>query len=266
MKSKIHYKISPGKSISLLALLLFTNSLLFAQVDKEAEKGSKHIKIEAEVDGKMINVDTIIPAGADFDHAAFLNSLGLEGHEGMDSENGFTYEYDTEDGKTDKEKTRCEVEVEENEDGTTVIKKRVYIADGDGAGGHKVIKKKMDSDGDEQIIIIKDGEVIEGDAEMMKKKMGGQNVIIIEQDSDEDGKEMKTKVWVDEDGTKHKLKEGDKKVIIIKEESEDGKTITKKVWVDEDGEKHVTEEGNTVIIIKEEAEKKEKKKRKKKKN
>ena len=86
MKSKIHYKISQGKSISLLALLLFTNSLLFAQVNKKAEKGSKHIKIDAEIDGKMINVDTIIPAGADFDHAAFMESLGLEGHMEMESD------------------------------------------------------------------------------------------------------------------------------------------------------------------------------------
>ncbi|NNC86272.1 MAG: hypothetical protein HKN75_09330 [Bacteroidia bacterium] len=228
MKSKIRYKISPGKSISLLALLLFTNSLLFAQVENKAEKGSKHIKIEAEVDGKIINVDTVIPAGADFDHAAFLESLGLEGHAEMhDDGNGFSFEYETEDGKTIKKKKmekRVEVEVEEGEDGEQIIKKRVYINDGDGE--NKVIKKKM-SDGEEKIIIIKDGEVIEGDGKMIKKKMDGDNVIIIEKDSDE-GTSTETKIWIDEDGKKHEIKKEKTVIIITDDDDKKEKKIKKK--------------------------------------
>ena len=262
MKSKIHYKISPGKSISLLALLLFTNSLLFAQLDKKEEKGSKHIKIEAEVDGKMINVDTIIPAGADFDHAAFMESLGLEGEMESD-ENGFTYEYETEDGKTLKKKgmrKEVRVEVEADGDGDEHVTKTVIIRDGDESERHRVIKRKI-NDGDEEMIIIKNGEVIEGDAKIIKKEMNGGNVIIIEEES-EDGSVSKTKVRIDEEGTKHEIEDGENKVIIFKEKGKDGKTKTEKIWIDEDGKKHLIKESDNVIIIKEKGEKKEKKKKK----
>ncbi|MFT5148208.1 MAG: hypothetical protein ACI86P_000885, partial [Flavobacteriales bacterium] len=230
------------KNLSLLALLLFTNSLIFAQEKEREEKGSKHIKIEAEIDGKTIEIDTIITAGAEFDHAEFLNSVGLEDEIKMDfDDEHFTIEIDTEDGKSMTKEIRMQIEEcgEENEKNHKMMTKTIMIMGDDESEDVDVIKT-ISEDGKEEIRIIHNPTTDSG--ETGKEMDGEKHVIVKKMHNDED-------VNMNESSKRKKVK-----IATDKDESmkDYNKSSEMKYWVDKDGKKHKIKEGDRVIIIEEE--------------
>jgi len=179
-------KLTPYKTLIQVTTLMF--ALTFCVMGfSQTNKGDKRIKIHTEVDGKTVEIDTIIPAGAEFDYKAFMKENGLEGSMNF-NEDGISIDIEGDH----EDMIRKEVRIEEDEvNGDKTVTKTIIYKDEKSAESEVEMIRSTNEEGEIDVKILIDGKEVEGEKKVVrKKKRGNKNYEIEEEIETEDGKKI----------------------------------------------------------------------------
>ena len=248
--------------IQLTCLMLLGAILSFSTAFAQEKKKQIHLKYKKEVNGQVVELDTVITGDATLNIDAIMKELGIDPDaEGLKTKKRIRIQSDgSADGKAQEFDLDLDVDSLEGLDDETRAKVKEALKEAkirlhqmDGEGKHVIIKK---GDGDE----TEDVFIFKGDKQDMGLTTYGDNIEVAKGANGE-----KVIKWVDDKGVTHEkiLPGGEGKMMFIKKSDGDGENVFEweglegdsiHVFIDTDGgnvekEVIVDENGHRKVII-----------------